>query len=137
MEVLISVLYWGLRAIDPKLVLPEWAEELPFSIDFSFHAAPAIALVLDLLFFSPPYTVGALPALGLSGTIAVAYFFWIDLCYKHNGFFPYPIFDVLDTAGRAGLFAGSAVVMTVSTLTLKWVYDRVNGRSMDRNMKPS
>lgn len=137
LEVLISLLYWGLRALDPKLVLPEWAPTLPFSADFGFHAVPAIALGVDLLFFSPPYAVGVLPALGVSSVIAMGYWFWVEECYRHNGWYPYPIFDVLDVTGRAGLFAGSAVLMTISTLCLKWVYTKVNGKVMDRNVKPS
>lgn len=136
MEVLISVLYWGLRTLDPKLVLPEWAPVLPFSTDFGFHAAPSIMLVLDLLFFSPPYTISALPAFGISSAIAVSYWFWVERCYSYNGWYPYPIFDVLDMPGRAALFAGSAVVMSVSTLSLKWMYTKVNGPAMDVRDKP-
>ncbi|GAB7353279.1 hypothetical protein MBLNU459_g3784t1 [Dothideomycetes sp. NU459] len=137
MEVLISVLYWGLRGIDPALVLPEWAPVLPFSTDFGFHATPSIMLVLDLLFFSPPYTISALPALAISAAIAVSYWFWVERCYSYNGFYPYPIFDVLDTPGRVALFAGSAAVMSVSTMSLKWMYTKVNGRALDARDKPS
>ncbi|KAF1354877.1 FAR-17a/AIG1-like protein [Delphinella strobiligena] len=137
MEVLISLLYWGLSAVNPRLVMPEWAPVLPFAADFSFHAMPAIMLAIDLLFFSPPYAVGVLPAFGLSSIIAVGYWFWVELCFTHNGWYPYPIFDVLDTPGRAALFAGSALTMTLSTLSLKWVYERVNGQLMDKTTKPS
>lgn len=137
MEVLISVLYWGLRTLDPKLVLPEWAPVLPFSTDFGFHAMPSIMLVLDLLFFSPPYVISALPAFGISSLIAVSYWFWVERCYSFNGWYPYPIFDVLDTTGRVALFAGSAVVMSVSTLSLKLLYTKVNGRALDARDKPT
>lgn len=41
--------------------------------------------------------------------------------------YPYPIFEALPTSGRIGLFTLSAVVMAVSTITLKWLYGRVNG----------
>lgn len=137
LEVLISLLYWGLWALDPKLVIPDWAPVLPLSADLSFHAVPAVALVVDLVFFSPPYTVGVVPAFGLSSVIAVGYWFWVEECYRHNGYYPYPIFDALDNTGRVGLFVGSAAVMTVSTVCLKWVYGRVNGAAMDRATKPS
>ena len=36
METLISTLYWGLRAIDPELVVPKELE-LPVETDLSFH----------------------------------------------------------------------------------------------------
>jgi len=129
MEVLISTLYWGLRAIDPTLVVP--AElELPLTSDLGFHAAPSILLLIDLLFLSPPWTISVVPAVALSGVIAFAYWFWIEMCYQHNGFYPYPLFDLLDTSQRIGLFAGSAVVMAGSTVVLKWLYGRVNGLGM-------
>lgn len=41
--------------------------------------------------------------------------------------YPYPIFELLDTKGRIGLFAVSALLMTANTLTLKHLYGRVNG----------
>ncbi|KAK3654197.1 hypothetical protein LTR56_004252 [Elasticomyces elasticus] len=128
MECLISMLYWGLRAIDTKLVQPEWAPVLPFSVDLSFHAIPSLALVADLLFFSPPYTVSFLPALGLSGCIAFGYWFWIERCYQYNNFYPYPLFEVLDTTQRIGLFALSALLMALSTAALVWLYHLVNGK---------
>lgn len=41
--------------------------------------------------------------------------------------YPYPIFEQLPAPGRVGLFTMSAVVMALSTSTLKWLYGRVNG----------
>ncbi|KAK4500524.1 hypothetical protein PRZ48_008713 [Zasmidium cellare] len=131
MECLISLLYWGLRAIDPKLVLPDWAPPLALTDDFSFHAMPAISLVVDLLFFSPPYTIAFLPALGLSGFIAFGYWFWIERCYQVNKFYPYPIFEILNTTQRVGLFAFSALLMTTATALLVWLYAVVNGKEIE------
>ena len=88
--------------IDPKLVLPEWAPPLALPDDLSFHAVPAIALVIDLLFFSPPYNIAFAPALGLSGCIAFGYWMWIERCYRFNDFYPYPLFAMLTTSQRAG-----------------------------------
>lgn len=126
METLISTLYWGLRAIDPELVVPKELE-LPIQTDLSFHLIPTLMLLVDLLLLSPPWTISTLPALVLSTSIAFAYWFWIELCYSKNGFYPYPLFVILDTTQRAGLFLGSAIVMTLSTVILKWLYGRVNG----------
>lgn len=56
-------------------------------IDLSFHAVPAIVLLIDLLFLSPPWTVSILPALGISSSIAVGYWFWIEHCHAHNGWY--------------------------------------------------
>ncbi|KAF7196042.1 hypothetical protein HII31_02668 [Pseudocercospora fuligena] len=131
LECLISVLYWGLRMIDPKLVLPDWAPRIAWSADISFHAVPSIALVIDLLFFSPPWTIAFLPALGISLSIAFGYWFWIERCYSFNQFYPYPIFEMLDTTQRVGLFAFSALLMTTATAVLVWLYAMVNGTELD------
>jgi len=130
LEVLISILYWGIRSIDRKLVMPDWVRLDPRA-DIGFHAMPAIMLVLDLLFLSPPWTITALPSIGVSGMLAFAYWFWIEQCYQHNGWYPYPLFEALTTPWRAVLFAFSAIVMTLSTVTLKWLYGRVNGYGTD------
>ena len=135
--------------IDPKLVLPDWAPPLPFHTDLSFHAIPSLTLVTDLLFFSPPYTIAFLPALALSGCIAFGYWFWIERCYQFNHFYPYPIFGILNATQRAGwvhgartdfwrtradhthsLFGLSALLMTLSTALLVWLYGIVNGKEM-------
>ncbi|KAK5109829.1 hypothetical protein LTR85_002043 [Meristemomyces frigidus] len=130
MECLISLLYWGLRLIDPKLVLPDFAPPISTPADLSFHAIPSLALISDLLFFSPPYAIAFLPALGLSSVIAFSYWFWIERCYRFNNFYPYPIFEMLSTVQRVGLFAFSALLMTLSTATLTWMYGVVNGKEM-------
>jgi hypothetical protein len=128
-ECLISILYWGLRAVSPPnnfLFKNETHQRLTLTpqIDTS--------LVLDLLFFSPPYTIAVLPALGLSACIAFGYWFWIEQCYAYNQFYPYPIFDVLSTPGRVGLFAASAGLMALATGALVWLYGVVNGREARR-----
>ena len=137
MECLISLLYWGLRAVrqmsessttshsdadetskvDPRLVLPDWAPPLPFHTDMSFHAIPSITLVIDLLFFSPPYTIAFLPALALSGCIAFGYWFWIERCYQVNKFYPYPIFGMLDTTQRIGCVSAWLCATASAVLT--------------------
>lgn len=88
---------------------------------------PALLLTLDLLLLSPPWTIHALPAMGLSTALAFSYWAWVEECFKHNGWYPYPLFELLSTAQRAALFMGAAAIMTGSTAMLKWLYGRVNG----------
>ncbi|MCJ1286610.1 hypothetical protein MMC26_005956 [Xylographa opegraphella] len=126
LEILISLLYWGIRAIDPQLVMPAWVVIDPWA-DIGFHLAPALFLLLDLLFFSPPWSIPPLSALGVSGVLAFSYWWWVEHCFAHNGWYPYPLFELLSPAWRGVLFVGSALVMTGSTVCLKWVYGRVNG----------
>ncbi|ROT36845.1 hypothetical protein SODALDRAFT_298481 [Sodiomyces alkalinus F11] len=126
LEVLITLLYWGIRAVDKKLLFPP-DFELALVPDLSFHLAPAVALTLDLLLLSPPYTVPAYGAMAISMTIAFLYWGWVEFCFSYNGWYPYPIFAVLDTAQRVVLFTFSASLMTGSTVLLKWLYGRING----------
>lgn len=52
----------------------------------------------------------------------------METCKRHNGFYPYPIFEMVGTKGRVGLFTMSALVMTGSTVMLKALYGAINGR---------
>lgn len=60
-------------------------------------------------------------------SIAFLYWFWIELCYAHNGFYPYPIFALLSTWQRVALFAGSGAAMWGVWAGLRGVYAWVNG----------
>lgn len=126
LAILISILYWGLCAIDKSLVFPP-DFQLDLLPDLGFHAAPALFLAIDLLFLSPPWTINGYSALALSESFGFLYWFWVEYCFSHNGWYPYPIMDILNTWQRAILFAGSAFLMTGSTVVLKWVYGKVNG----------
>lgn len=84
LEVLISLLYWSISAIDKRLLIPEEVELAPIA-DVGFHLMPSLLLTIDLLLLSPPWTIHAFPAMGLSASIAVAYWAWIERCYKFNG----------------------------------------------------
>lgn len=108
-------------------MLPPDIAPIPLHSDASFHLAPSLLLITDLLFLSPPYALAFLPALGVSGVIAFGYWFWIEECFRHNGFYPYPLFGLLGTGGRVGLFAGSAGMMALATVGLSWVYGWANG----------
>jgi hypothetical protein len=91
---------------------------------------PAVALTLDLLFFSPPWTVKWTQAIGISTVIAFAYWAWIETCYGQNGFYPYPIFEMLGKKERVGLFGGSAVLMAGVTMGLGSIYGVINRGTM-------
>jgi len=140
LEVLISLLYWGICAIDRKLVVPPDVDIAPFA-DIGFHLMPALFLAVDLLFLSPPWTVHVLPAMGISFSIAFAYWAWVEHCFSYNGWYPYPLFGILTTPQRVFLFAGAAMTMTASTAMLKWISGRVAGlkgaekRSTPANIK--
>jgi hypothetical protein len=84
LEVLVTVLYWGLCAIDRTLVIPpEFALDL--LPDVGFHAAPGVFLAIDLLLFSPPWTVRAYSAVMTGLVFAFGYWFWVEYCFSKNG----------------------------------------------------
>ncbi|KAJ8609437.1 hypothetical protein MRB53_039108 [Persea americana] len=56
----------------------------------SFHLVPAMSLVTDLLFFSPPYTIAFLPSLVLS--FALAFIYW-----RHDILTGFMTFSLLPT----------------------------------------
>jgi hypothetical protein len=62
-----------------------------------------------------------------STLVAFSYWWWIELCYKHNGFYPYPIFAMLTTAQRVGLFAMSGATMWGVGGALRALYVWANG----------
>lgn len=113
--------------INPKLVLPEWADFLDVPTDLSFHAFPTLFLFLDAILLSPPRQVSIRTGLTVSLAIALGYWYWIETCYSHNGFYPYPIFKALDTPARIALFGFSAVVMAVVGRLLAAMYGVING----------
>ncbi|CAI6341697.1 unnamed protein product [Periconia digitata] len=132
-EIVISILYWGLRAIDETLVIPPGLLKPPILADLGFHLFPAIVLTIDNLFLSPPWPTqpinprASLLSLLTSTTIAFLYWFWIELCYSHNGFYPYPIFAVLTTSQRTALFVASGAIMWVIGAALRRAYRGLNG----------
>ena len=134
LEVLVAILYWSLRLIDKSLVIPDWAQ-LPLIADLSFHAIPQILLLMDFLLLSPPWTVSTPNAMGLSSMLALVYWPWVQQCFKNNGFWPYPIFEMVGLYGRIGLFVLSAVTMTANTVILKWVYGVINGPPNQRTLQ--
>ena len=112
--------------MDPRLVVPE-EFVLPLPVDLSFHLLPTLFLLVDALLLSPPWKIRPLAALGLSATLAVAYWIWVEICHEENGFYPYPLFDVVGREGRMGVFAGSAVLLAAGTLELGWGLGVLNG----------
>ncbi|OOQ91539.1 integral membrane protein [Penicillium brasilianum] len=130
MEVLISVLYWGLRVIDERLVLPEWAV-------IPLHAGTLTGLIALMAASAEdggertlkPADRSRVPCCPVHRDVnrSAAAVPTVDNFRLACSWYPYPIFEQLSTSGRVGLFSMSAVVMAFSTVTLKWLHGRVNG----------
>ncbi|KAH8901255.1 integral membrane protein [Thozetella sp. PMI_491] len=126
LEVLIGILYWSLRAIDKSLVVPP-GHELPFLPDLGFHAMPAIVMTLDLILLGPPWTIKAHSAATLGSVFTLLYWAWIEYCFSRNGWYPYPLLMTLSVWQKSVLCAVIALLLTSSTMLLKWVSSLGNG----------
>jgi len=132
-EIVISILYWGLRAIDDGLLAASDMPLPPVLFDLGFHLVPAVVLTLDNLFLSPPWPSmptnpqASIVMLVTSTAIAFAYWCWIELCFSYNGFYPYPIFSILSTGQRIGLFALSGTTMWAVGGALRVSFAYING----------
>lgn len=85
-ETLITMLYWSIVNINPDLMVPPrkvadpdnpaqfiWQTvRIPLTIDLSLHAAPALFLLVDYLFFSPPFPASIKPTF-ISASTTIAY----------------------------------------------------------------
>jgi hypothetical protein len=85
LEVVVSILYWGIRMIDPELLFAGDEFVLPLLTDMGFHLAPAVFLTADLILFSPPWTIPAYGVMLMSTGLAFGYWYWIELCFSVNG----------------------------------------------------
>ncbi|KAL1793402.1 hypothetical protein ACET3X_008384 [Alternaria dauci] len=101
--------------------------------DLGFHLVPAVVLALDYILLSPPWPTtpmnesAPIITLSLSTVVAFAYWIWIEICFSRNGFYPYPIFAMLTTNQRIGLFVVSGVIMWVVGGLLRVLYAKING----------
>jgi hypothetical protein len=133
MEITITILYWTLKAIDPALVVPPHLPMPPFIYDLGFHFVPSVVLSIDAIFLSPPWPTrpmnpqAPLFTLAMSTVVAFLYWIWIEVCFAQNGFYPYPLFELLTTYQRIGLFVVSGVVMWVVGGVLRAAYAWANG----------
>lgn len=92
------------------------------------HLFPTVLLLVDTFLFSPPWTVGIVPALIASATVTTFYWFWLEHCLSHNGSYPYPLLDQLVTEERVLLYIGCALTMAATTMILKWAFGKFSGR---------
>jgi len=59
--------------------------------------------------------------------IAAGYWVWLEHCFSVNRNYPYPLLNLIGDGTRIAVFVGSAVMMAVCTLGIRWGYGMVNG----------
>jgi FAR-17a/AIG1-like protein len=122
------MLYWSIHFYDRTLLVdPKIAPQLPPLDDMGFHLFPTLLLMVDTLFFSPPWETHALSALMYFSVFGFGYWMWVEHCFTHNKFYPYPLLQLLDSNQRALLFTFATLLCWSSFLTVRSLYRIVNG----------
>jgi FAR-17a/AIG1-like protein len=120
LELVISILYWSIKAYDPKLLINEEIQErIPLWVDVSIHLLPSAVGSLDALFFSSRWRTSFVSIVSQFSVCALAYWHWVDYAYSYNGFYPYPLFGLVTKEARIGIFAGAVFIASTSFILLK------------------
>ncbi|KAF8969985.1 FAR-17a/AIG1-like protein [Flammula alnicola] len=132
LSVVVSLIYWSLLLLFPKLIIPQVMSEssssatapvlfrLPLSVDLSLHAAPAVSLMLDFFLFEAKYNKRDVRVAAPIAVVAFAlwYCIWVEYCGKMNkGVFPYPFLTENTQPVRIGIYIG-AIILSLSSFRL-------------------
>ncbi|CAB02823.1 FAR-17a/AIG1-like protein [Caenorhabditis elegans] len=87
-------LFWGLYAINPALVMPDWiAKLIPSWLNHITHTYPIIFIILDSYFHkrTPPKTIAS-----LIFSAALVFVYFMIICYVRffDGYWLYPILSL-------------------------------------------
>jgi hypothetical protein len=97
-------------------------------MDMGFHFFPTVLLLVDTLFFSPPWETHALAALMSFSVMAGGYWIWVEQCYNYNNFYPYPLMGMMTREQRMALFAFATLLCWLSFFIVRGLYRMLNGR---------
>lgn len=101
---MISILYWPINFYDKYLLLPEEFEhELPLNLDLCIHIIPAVVLLVDLLLFNKGFKRSPIHILAIY-VFALAYYYWVNICYEENGHWVYPLLEEFGDIQRGVFF---------------------------------
>ncbi|KAJ4858810.1 FAR-17a/AIG1-like protein domain-containing protein [Trichoderma breve] len=126
LEITVTVLYWEIVAMRRNLIV-QAGFKLPLLLNLGFHLAPAIFQSLDYILFSPPWTLSTSGLAALSAAFAFGYKCWVDYCHSRNGWYPYPLLEVLNTPQQLLLHSFTGVLVFASSRILNWAYTKANG----------
>ena len=122
------MLYWPIHFYDSTLLVdPTIAPQLPFFTDLEFHFFPAVLMLIDTLFFSPPWETSALLPLLSFSLLAGGYWMWVEHCFLRNNFYPYPLLGILTHEQRIVLFALATLLCWMTFLIVRGLYRLFNG----------
>lgn len=137
-ECLVSLIYWPIHFVDPTLLAPaELVAVFPLSADLSMHALPTLLLLVEV--FALSEALDASPRTGaiIYGAFGAAYYAWVTHCASKNGWYPYPMLDLMTEPQRALTVAGATTLAFASFLALKALHAAVYGKSVTAGKKLS
>ncbi|CAI5456222.1 unnamed protein product [Caenorhabditis angaria] len=122
-------LFWGLYAIEPALVMPDWVAKLiPGWLNHVTHTLPVVFVYADAYFHqrSPPTNRSALK---VSATLVAVYFVIIFYVRFFDGYWLYPLLELFSNthfilayfAGVLGFFG-----LTQAAKLTNWLFWRAN-----------
>ncbi|KAI8984680.1 FAR-17a/AIG1-like protein-domain-containing protein [Mycotypha africana] len=103
-EGLVSVLYWPLVLYDKSLLIPEdTVFDLPLKLDVCLHLFPTVVCWIDFMVFNTSYKRSPLHILAIYA-FTMFYYVWLNICFEHNGFWPYPMLGLFKSDFQRGAF---------------------------------
>jgi hypothetical protein len=122
LEVLVSILYYSIKAIDENLLIDKRLNiRAPDTVDMSMHLYPAVFELADVLILSPMWTTSIPRALVIFGLFSAGYWQWVHYLYTKNGFYAYPLLELASTPQRLAIFGGATVLVTLTFEVIKYL----------------
>ncbi|KAK7973478.1 hypothetical protein PG996_007704 [Apiospora saccharicola] len=131
LALLVAMLYWSNRAAAAGLLIPR-GHEVPFVPDLGLHVVPVVALTTDLLWpgsAAAAYGMAAVrgrDALAHGTGLMFAYWVWLEYCFSHNGWYPYPGLEKMSKTDMFVACLASACLMAGNAVGLKKLYMKIS-----------
>jgi len=121
MEIVVTLSYWSILFYKPSLILDSrsWGQP-PLLTDMGFHLFPAVFLCIDSIFLTPLSEISKWQALGVIEGCITAYWGWVTLCFRKNGFWVYPLLGKTGVIEKVGGFSIWAVVIWGAWVGVEW-----------------
>ncbi|KAI7906292.1 FAR-17a/AIG1-like protein-domain-containing protein [Cokeromyces recurvatus] len=103
-EGLISILYWPIMLYDKEMLVPkDTIFDLPLKLDLSLHLFPTIVCWIDFMGFNRGFKRSPIHIFSIY-FFTFLYYVWVNVCYEHNGYWPYPLLGLFKNNAQRGVF---------------------------------
>lgn len=77
--------------------------DLPLVLDISLHLIPTIVCWVDFMVFNTGFKRSPIHILAIYA-FTMLYFLWVNICFEHNGYWPYPLLGMFKNDAQRGAF---------------------------------